>query len=60
MRKLKCMMVYELYYFVPGVICFSFFSDFPFYEPLVEQKLLTLPEHLSSPPFLMGFVVLDL
>ena len=28
--------------------------------PLVEQELLTLPEHLSSPPFLMGIVLLDL
>ena len=28
--------------------------------PLVEQELLTLPEHLSSPPFLLGFVLLDL
>jgi hypothetical protein len=27
---------------------------------LVEQELLTLPEHLSSPQFLMGFVLLDL
>jgi len=28
--------------------------------PLVEQELLTLPENLSSPPFLVGFVLLDL
>jgi hypothetical protein len=28
--------------------------------PLVEQELLTLPEHLSSPPVLVGFVLLDL
>jgi hypothetical protein len=28
--------------------------------PLVEQELTTLPEHLSSPPFLVGFVLLDL
>ena len=28
--------------------------------PLVEQELLTLPEHLSSPLFLVGFVLLDL
>jgi hypothetical protein len=27
---------------------------------LVEQELLTLPEHLSSPPFLRRFVLLDL
>ena len=27
---------------------------------LVEQELLTLPEHLSSPPVLVGFVLLDL
>ena len=27
---------------------------------LVEQELLTLPEHLSSPPFGSGFVLLDL
>jgi hypothetical protein len=27
---------------------------------LVEQKLPTLPEHLSSPTFLVGFVLLDL
>jgi hypothetical protein len=28
--------------------------------PLVEQELLTLPEHLSSPPVFSGFVLLDL
>jgi hypothetical protein len=28
--------------------------------PLVEQELLTLPEHLSSPPVLVGFVLLGL
>jgi hypothetical protein len=29
--------------------------------PPVEQELLTLPEHLSSPPvFIVGFVLLDL
>jgi hypothetical protein len=28
--------------------------------PLVEQELLTLPEHLSSPLFLVGFVLRDL
>ena len=27
---------------------------------LMEQELLTLPEHLSSPRFLIGFVLLDL
>ena len=27
---------------------------------LVEQELLTLPKHLSSPSFLVGFVLLDL
>ena len=27
--------------------------------PLVEQKLLSLPKHLSSPRFLVGFVLLD-
>ena len=27
---------------------------------LVEQELLTIPGHLSSPPVLMGFVLLDL
>ena len=27
---------------------------------LVKQELLTLLEHLSSPPFLVGFVLLDL
>jgi hypothetical protein len=27
---------------------------------LVEEELLTLPEHLSSSRFLMGFVLLDL
>jgi hypothetical protein len=26
----------------------------------VEQELLTLTEHLSSPRFLVGFVLLDL
>jgi hypothetical protein len=28
--------------------------------PLVEQELLILPEHLSSPSVLVGFVILDL
>jgi hypothetical protein len=28
--------------------------------PLVEQELLILPEHLSSPPVLVGFVLFDL
>ena len=28
--------------------------------PLVEQELPALPEHLSSPRFLVGFVLLDL
>ena len=28
--------------------------------PLVEQELLVLPEHLSSPLFLVGFVLLNL
>jgi hypothetical protein len=28
--------------------------------PLVEQELLTPPEHLSSPRFLFGFVLLEL
>ena len=28
--------------------------------PLVEQELLNLPDHLSSPPVLVGFVLLDL
>jgi hypothetical protein len=28
--------------------------------PLMEQELLTLPVHLSSPPVLMVFVLLDL
>ena len=28
--------------------------------PLVEQELLTLPEHLNSTLFLVGFVLLDL
>ena len=27
---------------------------------LVEQELLTIPEHLSSPPVFSGFVLLDL
>jgi hypothetical protein len=27
---------------------------------LVEQELLSLPEHLSSPRFLKGFLLLDL
>ena len=27
---------------------------------LVEQELVTLPEHLSTPQFLVGFVLLDL
>ena len=28
--------------------------------PLVEQELLTLPDHVISPPFLVGFVLLVL
>jgi len=28
--------------------------------PLVEMELLTLPEHLSSPPVLVGLTVTDL
>jgi hypothetical protein len=28
--------------------------------PLVEQELFTLLEHLSSPPFLVGFMLFDL
>ena len=28
--------------------------------PLVEQELLILPDYLSSPRFLVGFVLLDL
>ena len=28
--------------------------------PLVVQKLLTIPEHLSSPPAVVGFVLLNL
>ena len=28
--------------------------------PLVEKELPTLPEHLSSPPVLVGFLLLDL
>jgi hypothetical protein len=28
--------------------------------PLVAKELLTLPEHLSTPSVLVGFVVLDL
>ena len=28
--------------------------------PRMEQELLTLPEHLSSPPVLVGFLVLNL
>ena len=28
--------------------------------PLVEQELSTLPEHMSSPPVLVGIVLLDL
>ena len=27
---------------------------------LVEQELLMLPEHMSSPPVLVGFMLLDL
>jgi len=27
---------------------------------LIEQELLTLPEHLSSPQFFVGFALLDL
>jgi hypothetical protein len=27
--------------------------------PLVDQELLTLREHLSSPRFVVGFVLLD-
>jgi hypothetical protein len=28
--------------------------------PLEEQELLTLPEHLGSPQFLVGFALLDI
>jgi len=28
--------------------------------PLVEQELPTVPDHMSSPPVLVGFVLLDL
>jgi hypothetical protein len=28
--------------------------------PHVEQELLSLPEHLRSPQFLVGFMLLDL
>ena len=28
--------------------------------PLVEQELLTLPQHPSSPPVFSGFVLLDI
>jgi hypothetical protein len=28
-------------------------------QELVEQELLSLPEYLSSPRFLVGFVLLD-
>jgi hypothetical protein len=41
MRKLKCMMVYELYYFVPGVICFSFF-------PLYWQIFHSMKEYTGA------------
>jgi hypothetical protein len=27
--------------------------------PLVEQEQLTIPEHLSSPPVLVGLMLLD-
>ena len=30
------------------------------YPHHIFQELLTLPEHLSSPPVLVGFVLLDL
>jgi hypothetical protein len=29
------------------------------YVPVVEKEMLTLPEHLSSPPVLVGLVLLD-
>ena len=32
----------------------------PQWVPHVEQELLTLPEHLRSPPVLVGFELLDL
>jgi len=38
----------------------GFTTRFTRWVPLVEQELLTLPEHLSSSRFLMGFVLLDL
>jgi len=43
--------------------CFPFLTLLHFftrYVPPVEQELLTLPEHLSSPPVLVGFALLDL
>ena len=41
----------------PGIYSISHTS---FHMSLVEQELLTVPEHLSSPRFLVGFVLLDL
>jgi len=29
-------------------------------EPHMKQQLITLPEHLSSPPIFVGFVLLNL
>jgi len=44
-------------------ICSTYRKHFPVLSslvPLVEQELITLPEHLRSPRFLVGFVLLDL
>ena len=38
----------------------KYHSVFECNQCLVEKELLTLPEHLSSPRVLVGFVLLDL
>ena len=38
----------------------GFVSRVTCYVPLVEQELPTLPEHLSLPTFLIGFMLLNL
>jgi hypothetical protein len=38
-------------------ICSTFLTRLTRRVPLVEQELLTLPEHVIAPPFLVGFVL---
>ena len=52
--------VYILLHEQARCIIFIFVSHLRTTVSLVEKELLSLPEHLSSPPVLVGFVLLDL